>query len=562
VSLALAWAQPGWWDGGLQGSALPRCRAGLCLRSGSWRGFWVFFPPSFLFPLLYITAKIFGLSQLWGKGGVSSAAWRSWGPALHPPGAAGHGEGGQGSGDAETARARCTGERWPGLAWEVSAEAAGTASLPPRGLPGPDPAPQGAAVVGVRTRAGQGLSAPFPIDFHPAWTTLHPSWSPLLGSAPGRVLGPWGPAAPSEGWHQPQTRQKVWLKKGFYRPFPGTSSAPCVLSPPEMTPLVPDLQVPLFPLGSRVVVLKGAWFRSQRSWFRCGLVSLGLLVGPLGVQGPLEPLGRPLDPLLPVLWPRWLQDVFGGWSSGTLPGLLWPCPGKGTRHLPRGQLPPPPRGRGRAISALRSPTHFHPAWPLILSHLTPALPLLVFPRAREPSCGRLRRSQGWGVSKRGSVLEPSQGPCPAPLAQGVHCLSIPLAGLPSFWDASFFGGCGAGGALLWGVPVDPGCGGLSPERWLLGSSPVTLGAWGGQHGWCLLGGRGGEEVPPGDAGALSSAVGRVRRCPSVLPSHGTVRLLGGLRRGGAGQDLLERDCAYGSLGGGQRESPWPPTPPW
>lgn len=79
-----------------------------------------------------------------------------------------------------------------------------------------------------------------------------------------------------------------------------------------------------------------------------------------------------------------------------LSGLLWLCPVKGTHHLPRGQLPSPPQGQGCAVSALCSPTHFHPAQPLILSHLAPALPLLVFPRVWELSCGCIPRRQGWG----------------------------------------------------------------------------------------------------------------------------------------------------------------------
>lgn len=76
--------------------------------------FFFFPPPSFIFPLLYVTAQIFGLSQL--RGGVGLAALRSWGPSLHPPGAAACREGGQGSGDAETAHTCCTGEHRLGLA--------------------------------------------------------------------------------------------------------------------------------------------------------------------------------------------------------------------------------------------------------------------------------------------------------------------------------------------------------------------------------------------------------------------------------------------------------------
>lgn len=92
-----------------------------------------------------------------------------------------HREGGQGRGDAETGHARRTGEHWPGWAWEVSDEAAGTSLLGssqgcihlPRAL--------------LWWEAGS-TPASFPTDFLPSQTSLHPPWPPLLKPALGRVL--------------------------------------------------------------------------------------------------------------------------------------------------------------------------------------------------------------------------------------------------------------------------------------------------------------------------------------------------------------------------------------
>lgn len=192
-------------DRGLWGQPCPSAMPGHVCAMGPGGGSG-FFPPAFLFPLLYVTAQIFGLSQLQG-GGAGSAAQRTWGPSLHPLGAAGHRESRQGIGDAEIAHAYCTGGHWPELAWELSAEVVGTTSLPPQGLPGLDPPRQGPAVVGSRIQAGQrllwGISASFPIDFFPSQTTLHPSCLPLLGPAPGRALGSQGHPIHSVVWHWP-----------------------------------------------------------------------------------------------------------------------------------------------------------------------------------------------------------------------------------------------------------------------------------------------------------------------------------------------------------------------
>ena len=175
---------------------------------------------------------------------------------------------------------------------------------------------------------------------------------------------------------------------------------------------------------------------------------------------------------------------------------------------------------------------------------------------------------GLGGSVWGSVPEPSRGPCLAPLAQDVHCPSIPVAVLPSFWDACFLGAVVLG-ELVWGCqcilaggfcPQSGGCWGPAPCPWVLGRAA----------GLALAQERG-EEVPPGDVRAVALRPWQrqgSRQCFSVLTSHGTVQLLGKLRHGGAGQDLLEWDCShrggasYGSLGVGQRESPLPLAPLW
>lgn len=203
-----------------------------------------------------------------------------------------------------------------------------------------------------------------------------------------------------------------------------------------------------------------------------------------------------------------------------LSGLLWLCPVKGTRHVPRGQflsLPwGPGQGRG-AISALCSPTHFHPIQLLVFSHLAPALPLLMFPRAWEPSCGLLLRSLGSGAcagvcagAGLGSMLCTAGAGCSFPLHR---CGSTPI-----FLGCLFFVGCGDGGTCL-GVSVNPGHGVLSLEWWLLGSDPVLLGAGEGRRaGWCLLG-RGMRRCSPEIFGsdALSLAAGRVPTVPFGAP---------------------------------------------
>lgn len=194
-----------------------------------------------------------------------------------------------------------------------------------------------------------------------------------------------------------------------------------------------------------------------------------------------------------------------------LSGLLWLCPVKRTRHVPRGwflSLPLGP-GQGHAISALRSPTHFHPIQLLILSHLAPALPLLIFPRAWEPSCGLLLRGLGSGAcagvcagAGLGSMLCSAGAGCSSP----VH----PCCSTLIFLECLVFVGCGDGGTCL-GVSVDPGHGVLSLEWWMLGSDPMLLGAGEGRRADWFLFGRSVRRCPTEvfGSGALSLATGRV-----------------------------------------------------
>lgn len=141
-----------------------------------------------------------------------------------------------------------------------------------------------------------------------------------------------------------------------------------------------------------------------------------------------------------------------------LSGLLWLCPVKGTRHVPRGQflsLPQGP-GQGNAISALHSPTHSHPIQLLILSHLAPALPLLIFPRAWEPSCGLLQRSLG---SEACSGVCAGGGLGSMLCSAGAGCLFPlhPCCSTLIFLRCLFFVGCGDGGTCL-GMSMNPGLG--------------------------------------------------------------------------------------------------------
>lgn len=72
-------------------------------------------------------------------------------------------------------------------------------------------------------------------------------------------------------------------------------------------------------------------------------------------------------------------------------------------------------------------------------------------------------------------MELNWGPCPVPLARGVHCPSIPVTVLPSFWDAWFLGAVVLGWGWFRGADGSWGRG-LPSQRWLLGSVPVPLGA--------------------------------------------------------------------------------------
>lgn len=248
-----------------------------------------------------------------------------------------------------------------------------------------------------------------------------------------------------------------------------------------------------------------------------------------------------------------------------LSGLLWLCPAKGTHHLPRGQLPSPPQGQGCAVSALRSPTHFHPAQPLILSHLAPALPLLVFPRVWELSCGWSQGARAGGVCV-GVCTGAELGSVPSSPGAGRSFPFIPVAALPSFRDACFLGAVVLG-RLVWGCQWILG-GGIVLRVVAVGVQPHALGCWGGQWGWCLLGRRV-KRCPPGMLGLRCFVLGSGKGLPVPLstpvPWHHPA--VGETEAWRAGQDLLEWDCiprggaSYRSLGGGQRESPSPPTPP-
>lgn len=212
-----------------------------------------------------------------------------------------------------------------------------------------------------------------------------------------------------------------------------------------------------------------------------------------------------------------------------LSGLLWLCPVKGTCHVPRGQFLSLPWGPGQcSISALStrtgtlyqcsSLTHSFPSHLVADTFpLAPALLLLLFPRAWEPSCGLLLRSLGSGAcacvcagAGLGSILCTAGAGCSLPLHP---CCSTPI-----FLGCLVFAGCGNGGTCL-GVSVDPGHGVFSLEWWLLGSDPVMLGAGEGRRtGWCLLG-RWMRRCSPEMFGsdALSLAAGRVPTVPFGAP---------------------------------------------
>lgn len=198
-------------------------------------GVLVFFfsPPSFIFPLLYVTAQIFGLSQL--RGGVS--VWLLGGAGallctlrvLQNAGRVGRGVGVL---------------RPPTLAALVSTSWGWPERCqlrqwgPPASLLGGSqgriqPPPPGTLrwwKAGSELDGGScgGSLSRFPLIF--SQTTLHAPWPPLLGPAPGRALGSWGPPAPSKGWHQPQTSRKLWLKRGSTDPALGLHLLPCVFT--------------------------------------------------------------------------------------------------------------------------------------------------------------------------------------------------------------------------------------------------------------------------------------------------------------------------------------------
>lgn len=64
---------------------------------------------------------------------------------------------------------------------------------------------------------------------------------------------------------------------------------------------------------------------------------------------------------------------------------------------------------------------------------------------------------------------------------------IPVAALPSFWDACFLGAVVLGG-LFGGANGSGGGRGLSSEWWLLESSPMPLGAGEGSGAGACSGG--------------------------------------------------------------------------
>lgn len=123
MSLTLAWSQRGWKMGAVGLSPAPvLCQ--VVFVQQVLQGVLGFFPCLFPFsPSLRHCPNIRPLSSSGGPARLLGGL----GALLCTLGVL-HREDGQGRGDAETAHGLCTGEHWPGLAWEVSDEAAGTTS--------------------------------------------------------------------------------------------------------------------------------------------------------------------------------------------------------------------------------------------------------------------------------------------------------------------------------------------------------------------------------------------------------------------------------------------------
>lgn len=203
------WHRPSWGACGGQPcpGAMPGrvCAVGPGGRSGA-------FSPSFLFPLLYVTAQIFGLSQLQGGVCVSALLLGGAGALLCTLrvllGAGRVGRGARMLRPPTLAALVSTGQGWPGRCqprqWGPPASLLGGS----RGRIQPLRAPWWwEAGFGLDGDSGSGSLPCFPPIFSFPGPLCMPPWPPLLGPALGRALGPRGPSAPSKGWHQCQNSQ-------------------------------------------------------------------------------------------------------------------------------------------------------------------------------------------------------------------------------------------------------------------------------------------------------------------------------------------------------------------
>lgn len=154
---------------------------------------WVFFSlASFLFPLLYVTAQIFGLSA---PVGGRLRCLEDLGPFSVPSGCCTERMGrGEGMLRLPVLTARVsTGQDWPERC-QMRQQG------PPASLLG---SCQGCIHLPRALSWWEARSRPasFPTDFLPSQTSLHPPWPLLLRPALRRVLCPWGlPGTPSKRW--------------------------------------------------------------------------------------------------------------------------------------------------------------------------------------------------------------------------------------------------------------------------------------------------------------------------------------------------------------------------
>lgn len=139
-----------------------------------------------------------------------------------------HGEDGQGRGDADTAHAHCTGEHWPGLAWEVSDEAVRTTSLPPWQLLGLHSSSQSPVMVGSRVHACliSHWFSPFPGQF------ASPMATPP-DTCPGKGAGSLGTPRTLQEVSVIPKRLKSLGQEGLYRPCTGAHLLCSVISGDE-----------------------------------------------------------------------------------------------------------------------------------------------------------------------------------------------------------------------------------------------------------------------------------------------------------------------------------------